>query len=512
MRTFPVLFVFTCSLWTACQSENKVYLQRRELRTNQNTYDAGITAVGDRQTFPVILQSVGLGPVTIYDIQSSDPDRFVVLDSWKAEDLDGDNVVDGLTLEGGTEEDPAQTIVEINFRPNSEENFRAQLTIISNDSTTIERTDNDEGVWRAALRGVGEVPCLRVLPRFYDYGPKPPGGYFASDFRLQNCGQAPLTLSSFDFDGSASFYAASATPIYILANSEEVAQVAWIPASENPESVSVSLVVNDPNFEQQLELTGNNCSESSPDYWDVDEDGWTPCGGDCDDTNAFVNPEANELLGNGIDDNCNGIIDGTEGDISDPDIDDDNDGFTENEGDCHDDHPDIFPDAEDIPNNIDDNCDGTIDEATVFSDDDNDGWTERAGDCDDTDGDIFPDAIETENGIDDNCDGFVDEGSIEFDDDGDGVSDAEGDCNDSDPWTFPGAVEDCDNVDNNCNGEVDEGNEAEETDACGFVSERTTITPTEEKGCQMLSGLRPSHFILWPAILGFGFARRRILL
>ena len=54
----------------------------------------------------------------------------MVLDSWKTEDLDGDNVVDGLTLEGGTEEDPAQTIVEINFRPDAEDNFSAQLTII----------------------------------------------------------------------------------------------------------------------------------------------------------------------------------------------------------------------------------------------------------------------------------------------------------------------------------------------------------------------------------------------
>ena len=509
MQTIQIALIISPLLWTACKSENEVYLQRRELRTNQFTYDAGITAVGDRQTFPVILQSVGLGPVTIFDIQSSDPDRFVVLDSWKAEDLDGDNVVDGLTLESGTEEDPAQTIVEINFRPDTEANFRAQLTIISNDSTTVERTENDEGVWRAALRGVGEVPCLRVLPNFYDYGPKPPGGYFASDFRLQNCGQAPLTLSSFDFDGSASFYAASATPIYILANSEEQAQIAWIPASSNPESVSVSLVVNDPNFDQSLELTGNNCVASTPDFWDEDEDGWTPCGGDCDDGNPFINPQATELLGNGIDDNCNGIIDGETDDISDPSVDDDGDGYSENDGDCHDDNPDIFPDAEDIANNIDDNCDGLIDENTDLRDDDDDGWTEREGDCDDSDANIFPDAFETENGIDDNCNGFTDEGSLSFDDDGDGFSDSEGDCNDSDPWTYPDAVEDCDNVDNNCNGEVDEGNADDEADACGFVSERSEVSAPEEKGCQTVSSLPLSQIILWPAIFCFGFARRR---
>ena len=53
----------------------------------------------------------------------------------------------------------------------------------------------------------------------------------------------------------------------------------------------------------------------------------------------------------------------------------------------------MYSDAEDIANNIDDNCDGQIDENTSFSDDDNDGWTER-GDCDDSDGEIFPDAID----------------------------------------------------------------------------------------------------------------------
>jgi hypothetical protein len=498
--------------FTACQSENEVYQQRRELRTNQNTYDAGITAVGDRYTFAIILQSVGPGPVAITDIQSSDPDHFVVLDSWKTEDFDGDNFVDGLTLQGASEDDPAQAIVEINFRPDSEDNFRAQLTIISNDSTTAERTEDGKGIWRAALRGVGEVPCMRVLPNFFDFGPKPPGGYFAADFRLQNCGRAPLTVSSFDFDGSVSFYAASSTPIYILADDEEQAQIAWIPASSNPESVYLSLVVNDPEFDQELEITGNNCDESTPEFWDEDEDGWTPCGGDCDDNNAAVNPSAVELLGNGIDDNCNDVIDGSTADVSDPLVDDDADGYSESEGDCDDANENIFPTAIDEANNIDDNCDGNIDEGTTYTDDDGDGWSEREGDCDDDDETIYPDASDVENGIDDNCNGFTDEGSPNFDDDGDGFSDADGDCNDNDPWTFPDAVEDCDNVDNNCNGEIDEGNEDGEADACGFVSDRIELQTPEEKGCQM-SQLRPRQFwTLLPMIFVFGFARRERLL
>ncbi|MEP7122276.1 MAG: choice-of-anchor L domain-containing protein [Byssovorax sp.] len=37
---------------------------------------------------------------------------------------------------------------------------------------------------------------------------------------------------------------------------------------------------------------------------DVDGDGWTACNGDCNDSNALVNPGAFEVVGNGIDDDC----------------------------------------------------------------------------------------------------------------------------------------------------------------------------------------------------------------
>jgi len=51
---------------------------------------------------------------------------------------------------------------------------------------------------------------------------------------------------------------------------------------------------------------------------------------------------------------------------------------------------------------------GAMDPAEM--DDDGDGYSEDQGDCDDTDEDVNPDEDEDCNGIDDNCDGVVDEG------------------------------------------------------------------------------------------------------
>lgn len=100
---------------------------------------------------------------------------------------------------------------------------------------------------------------------------------------------------------------------------------------------------------------------------DLDGDGVfsTDClGTDCDDSNSSIYPGAPEDGGSGdgapdgIDNDCDGDIDeGTN--ITDAD----GDGFTEDDGDCNDNNPEINPDAEEIlGNGIDDDCDGQIDE------------------------------------------------------------------------------------------------------------------------------------------------------
>jgi Leucine-rich repeat (LRR) protein len=173
-------------------------------------------------------------------------------------------------------------------------------------------------------------------------------------------------------------------------------------------------------------------------------------------------------------------------------------GYTEKSGDCNDSVWFIHPEAIESCNGIDDDCDGIIDngfteEKRYYVDLDNDGWgtdcsitakcpppfgyAEKAGDCNDFDSFINPGVIDQCDDIDNDCNGIVDDGLTEkryyqdsdFDGWGSdsfiitkcppffGYVERTGDCNDLDWFINPGVDEVLGNgVDDNCNGEVDE--------------------------------------------------------
>jgi len=93
-------------------------------------------------------------------------------------------------------------------------------------------------------------------------------------------------------------------------------------------------------------------------FFDRDHDGFSRTQ-DCNDRNANIFPGAEEICGDGIDQDCDGV------DLSCGPIDNDGDGFNETV-DCNDFVNTIFPGATEIcGDGIDQNCDGIVDEGCV---------------------------------------------------------------------------------------------------------------------------------------------------
>lgn len=133
--------------------------------------------------------------------------------------------------------------------------------------------------------------------------------------------------------------------------------------------------------------------------FDDDGDGVSEVDGDCDDANAQVSPALEEEPYDGLDNDC------VDGDLADVDG-DGHDGELAFGYDCDDGDPDVNPDAEELRNGTDDDCDGVIDEGFDPKDLDGDGFTPSTGDCDELDAAVNPGAPEVCNdGADNDCDG-----------------------------------------------------------------------------------------------------------
>ncbi len=228
--------------------------------------------------------------------------------------------------------------------------------------------------------------------------------------------------------------------------------------------------------------------------------------GDCDDTNANVNPGIKEVCGDGVDNNCNGSQnDANATGCTAYYVDADKDGYGPTAGgsqcqcfaqgtyvasiggDCNDANASVNPGQAEKCDNLDNNCNAAVDEGC---DGDGDHWCNAnmvvvgavgtvticvngGGDCNDANALVYPGRPEICDNVDQNCNGTTDEGC---DDDKDSFCDATMavvyaannvcplttnaltlDCNDTNANVNPNKAEICDGIDNNCNGTVDEG-------------------------------------------------------
>ena len=123
--------------------------------------------------------------------------------------------------------------------------------------------------------------------------------------------------------------------------------------------------------------------------------------------------------------------------------------------DCDDQNPDVYPNAPQVCDGVNNDCDHPnwpAPDNTNEGDDDADLFTECAGDCDDQQPSIYPGAPELCDGLNNDCDhpNWPTPFPIEVDQDGDAIAECAGDCDESDSSVYPGAEQVCDGLNNDC--------------------------------------------------------------
>ncbi|MCO4747396.1 MAG: hypothetical protein KC912_21530 [Proteobacteria bacterium] len=483
----------------------------------------------------------GYGALLRAPIIACDPGPAHVMNSDDCDDSDADAFPFRLDLCDGVDSN-CDTVIDDGFTENAYYLTNADGDVAGDGTPTMgcfggapqggDCDDAQDGVAQF-LHNVGmadEDADLYVAPRrpasiLYPQCAEPTGIDCDDQDRLINPGRLDgCDEIDNDCDGLIDEDAGSAASGFLDDDGDGFGSVAWNGCAGHPNFTATGGDCDDANpfvfpgrddvcngFDDDCDGTADNNTDFMPGWFeDADGDGATVEVGkfceaptvtatltngprDCDDTEAAASPDQDEVCGDSIDNDCDGIVD------EDPNgvpwwEDADQDGFTvelplvlcagvtptgfwqqttTSTWDCDDTVAAVWPGADEICDDIDNDCDDSIDEAggfEAYADIDVDGLggallpgnyctlptgaVAVGGDCDDNDVNVGvgPDYYRDADG-----DGV---GGTEViaacDDPGAGWTSVSGDCVDSDATAFPGAEEICNNRDDDCDTTVDE--------------------------------------------------------
>ena len=256
----------------ACGGDITVAQRPTSLLATPEFRDLGEVIVGSEQLFPVFLDAVG-GEIAVLDVAvvNAQGDFFEL-----AEEGDLPLIASGMEGE-----------ITLRYRP-SEAGFHSATVRITSDAS-------QEAVVEVTVRGQAldnEVGLARYV---VDFGVVLAGTSGTASLAISNGAAVAASLTTAAVGGDG-FGVTTELPAMVLSGEVLELELRFDAVDDEPATTDLELGLEGGVSLRTVLLRANHCIGGTPSAYDVDSDGFSTCGGDCDDADPAVHPGAIETI------------------------------------------------------------------------------------------------------------------------------------------------------------------------------------------------------------------------